>query len=90
MTVFDLERKHRHDRHGVRDDVVGRVGFEPTVFLMSRIYSALASASLHTYPYWLQGRDSDPHAAAYEAVFLPVEHPAVLCPKIGAGVGKRT
>ena len=50
LTVFDLERKHRHDRHGVRDDVVGRVGFEPTVFPMSRFYRPLASASLHTYP----------------------------------------
>ena len=35
--------------------LVGRVGFEPTVFLMSRIYSALASASLHTYPCGCRG-----------------------------------
>ena len=35
--------------------LVGRVGFEPTVFLMSRIYSALASASLHTCPYGCRG-----------------------------------
>ena len=89
MTVFDLERKHRHDRHGVRDDVVGRVGFEPTAFPMSRFYGPLASASLHTYPYWLQGRDLNPHAAAYEAGVLPVDYPAVLCPKVGAGVEER-
>ena len=57
--------------------LVGRVGFEPTVFLMSRLYRPLASASLHTYPYWLQGRDSDPHITVYEAVVLPVDYPAV-------------
>ena len=87
--MFDLERKHRHDRHGVRDDVVGRVGFEPTVFLMSRLYRPLASASLHTYPYWLQGRDSNPHITVYEAVVLPFDYPAILCPKVGAGVEER-
>ena len=69
--------------------LVGRVGFEPTVFLMSRLYSPLASASLHTYPYWLQGRDSDPHITVYEAVVLPFDYPAILCPKVGAGVEER-
>ena len=69
--------------------LVGRVGFEPTVFLMSRLYRPLASANLHTYPYWLQGRDSDPHITVYEAVVLPVDYPAILCPKVGAGVEER-
>ena len=36
--------------------LVGRVGFEPTVFLMSRFYRPLASASLHTDPYGAEGR----------------------------------
>ena len=35
--------------------MVGRVGFEPTVFPMSRFYGPLASASLHTYPYGCRG-----------------------------------
>ena len=30
--------------------LVGRVGFEPTTFPMSRFYGPLASTSLHTYP----------------------------------------
>ena len=69
--------------------LVGRVGFEPTVFLMSRLYRPLASASLHTYPYWLQGRDSDPHITVYEAVFLPFEHPALYRPRKGAWCWKK-
>ena len=40
-------------------------------------------------PIWLQGRDSDPHVTAYEAGVLPVDYPAVLCPKVGAGVEER-
>ena len=44
--VLNLARlPFRHMRR-----LVGRVGFEPTVFLMSRFYRPLASASLHTYP----------------------------------------
>ena len=37
------------------DDVVGRAGFEPAAFPMSRFYGPLASASLHTYPYGCRG-----------------------------------
>ena len=56
--------------------MVGRAGFEPAVFPMSRFYRPLASASLHTDPYWLQGRESNPPRAAYEAVALPMDYPA--------------
>ena len=60
----------------MRSILVGRAGFEPAVFPMSRFYRPLASASLHTDPYWLQGRESNPHRAAYEAVALPIDYPA--------------
>ncbi len=82
---FELTRLLRH--HGLsmtrlpvpsHAHMVGRAGFEPAVFLMSRIYSALASASLHTDPYWLQGRDLNPHNAAYEAVALPDRLPCMV------------
>lgn len=39
--------------------VVGRVGFEPTAYLTSRIYSPLASTSLHIYPEWRWVQDSN-------------------------------
>lgn len=32
--------------------MVGQVGFEPTVFLMSRFYRPLRSPATHTDPYW--------------------------------------
>ena len=56
--------------------LVSRAGFEPAAFPMSRFYRPLASASLHIDPYWLQGRESNPHSAAYEAVALPIDYPA--------------
>ena len=44
--------------------LVGRVGFEPTVFLISRFYRPLASASLHTFRYRRCRRDLNPHTFA--------------------------
>lgn len=38
--------------HIVWTKVVGRAGFEPAVFLTSRVYGPLASTSLHIYPEW--------------------------------------
>ena len=40
-------------------------------------------------PIWLQGRDSNPQLTVYETGILPFDDPAVLCPKVGAGVEER-
>ena len=33
-------------------NMVGRAGFEPAMYLTSRVYGPLASTNLHIYPEW--------------------------------------
>ena len=44
--------------------MVGQVGFEPTVFLMSQIYSLLHSPTMLTDPYMAESVGHEPNAAS--------------------------
>lgn len=57
----------------LHNQMVGRAGIEPAVFLMCRIYSPERSPTTHTCPYWSRWWDSNPQPIDYKSIALPVE-----------------
>lgn len=53
--------------------MVGQVGVEPTVFLMSRFYRPLQSPAMRTDPYWWNRLESDQRHPGLQPGALPAE-----------------
>ena len=63
--------------------MVGRAGFEPAVFPMSRFYRPLASASLHTDPYGCRGGTRTRIVRRMKPLPCQIDYPAILVTPAG-------